>query len=112
MTRFAESYAVWLADYYLLATVLLALSLTGIVVLKQPAQRLMVTKSTLVALVLLAILCAVPGWSVIHLLAAERPPTPAQPMREVPVEHSDMANRIHVSRVPVDRTRCGQQVSG
>ena len=27
MTRFAESYAVWLADYYLLATVLLALAL-------------------------------------------------------------------------------------
>ena len=49
MTRFAESYAVWLADYYLLATVLIALALTGIALLEQPAQRLMMTKSTLVA---------------------------------------------------------------
>jgi beta-lactamase regulating signal transducer with metallopeptidase domain len=89
MTRFAESYAVWLADYYLLATVLLALALTGIALLKQPAQRLMVTKSTLVALVLLAILCAVPGWSVVHLLAADRPPTPAESVREEPMDPRD-----------------------
>ena len=48
MSGFAESYAAWLADYYLLATVLLALALTGIALLKQPAQRLAIAKSTLV----------------------------------------------------------------
>src|SRR4051794_21248009 len=84
MTRFAELYAVWLADYYLLATVLLALSLTGIALLKQPAQRLMIVKSTLVALGLLAILCALPGWSVVHLLAADHPVVVAQQPREQP----------------------------
>src|SRR4051812_16152396 len=72
MTPFAEAYAVWLADYYLLAAVLLASALAAATLLKQPAQRLMVTKSTLVALVLLAILCALPGWSVVHLLTANR----------------------------------------
>ena len=97
MTRFAESYAVWLADYYLLATILLALSLTGIAVLKQPVQRLMVTKSTLVALVLLAILCAIPGWSLVHLLAAERPLT-AQPLREEPMQVADSTARPSLSQ--------------
>jgi beta-lactamase regulating signal transducer with metallopeptidase domain/tetratricopeptide (TPR) repeat protein/protocatechuate 3,4-dioxygenase beta subunit len=93
MTRFAESYGVWLADYYLLATVLLALALSGIVFLKQPAQRLMVTKSTFAALVLLAILCAVPGWSVVHLLTADRPTKSAEPIREEPMAVSDAAER-------------------
>jgi beta-lactamase regulating signal transducer with metallopeptidase domain len=90
MTRFAESYAVWLADYYLLATVLLALALAGAAILKQPAQRLAVAKSTLVALLLLAILCAVPGWSVVHLLAAERPPSRVE-IREEPFSDADIA---------------------
>lgn len=93
MTRFAESYAVWLADYYLLATVLLALSLAGMAFLKQPAQRLMVTKSTLLALVLLAILCTLPGWSVVHLLAADRPAVLAQPPREEPMAVSEAVAR-------------------
>jgi beta-lactamase regulating signal transducer with metallopeptidase domain/protocatechuate 3,4-dioxygenase beta subunit/5-hydroxyisourate hydrolase-like protein (transthyretin family) len=85
MTSFAESYAVWLADYYLLATVLLSLSLSVIAFLKQPAQRLMVTKSSLAALVLLAILCAIPGWSLVHLLAAERPAHVVEPLQEQPM---------------------------
>jgi beta-lactamase regulating signal transducer with metallopeptidase domain/protocatechuate 3,4-dioxygenase beta subunit len=89
MTRFAESYAVWLGDYYLLAAVLLSLSLAGIALLKQPAQRLMVTKSTLAALVLLAILCAVPGWSLVHLLAAERPAARLESVYEEPMSHAD-----------------------
>ncbi len=72
MTHFAESYAVWLADYYLLSTILLALALLAVAVLKQPAQRLAIAKSSLVALVLLAVLCAIPGWSAVHLLTAER----------------------------------------
>src|SRR5882757_428637 len=93
MTRFAESYAVWLADYYLLATVLLALSLTGTVLLKQPAQRLVVIKSTLVALVLLAILCAMPGWSVVHLRTTDRPATPAEAPRAEPVAVSNALER-------------------
>jgi beta-lactamase regulating signal transducer with metallopeptidase domain len=71
MSTVAESYGRWLADYYLLASVLLALALASTAILKQPAQRLAIAKSTLVSLILLAVLCAIPGWSAIHLLTAE-----------------------------------------
>ncbi len=77
MTQFADSLALWLADFYLLTTVLLALALVGIAVLKQPAQRLAIAKATLMALALLAALCALPRWSVVHLLTAEPPAVPA-----------------------------------
>ncbi len=72
MSHAIETYAQWLADYYLLSTVLLALTLIAVALLKQPSQRLAVIKSMLFALVLLAILCAIPGWSVVHLLTAEQ----------------------------------------
>ena len=98
MTPFAESYAVWLADFYLLATVLLALALAGVALLEQPAQRLMVTKAAFIAFVLLAILCAVPGWSVVHLLAADRPPMPAESLREEPTEVLDHFARPDLSQ--------------
>ncbi len=83
MSQLAESYTLWLADYYLLSTVLLTVVLLGIGFLKQPSQRLAVTKSSLVALLLLALLVAIPGWSVVHLLTAERSaPTVETPVRE------------------------------
>ena len=76
--QFADSLALWLADYYLLSTVLLALALVGIAVLKQPAQRLAIAKATLVALALLAALCALPRWSIVHLLIGRLPATVPQ----------------------------------
>lgn len=96
MSATLESYGRWLADYYLLASVLLALALAGMAALKQPAQRLAIAKSTLVSLVLLAIVCAIPGWSAVHLLTAKSPPPvletpptlpapPAPPMVEQPL---------------------------
>jgi hypothetical protein len=36
----------------------------------QPAQRLAIAKAMLVALALLATLCALPRWSAVHLLSA------------------------------------------
>jgi beta-lactamase regulating signal transducer with metallopeptidase domain/protocatechuate 3,4-dioxygenase beta subunit/tetratricopeptide (TPR) repeat protein len=73
MSQAFESYAVWLADFYLLTAVLLGLAMTGCAVLKQPAQRLAVGKSALVGLLLLGVLSAIPGWSAIHLLTAQKP---------------------------------------
>jgi len=73
MIPLVESFAIWLADYYVLSTVLLALAVVGMSMLRQPAQRLAIAKSTLVALVLLASLCALPGWSLVHLIRAEQP---------------------------------------
>src|SRR4051794_3459067 len=83
MSSLTESYARWLADYYLLATIMLALSLLGIALQKQPVRRLAVTKSTLVSLILLAVLGAIPGWSVVHRLTKEQPQPVAESHDEV-----------------------------
>jgi beta-lactamase regulating signal transducer with metallopeptidase domain/protocatechuate 3,4-dioxygenase beta subunit len=69
--------ALWLADYYFLSTALLIATLAALEVLRQPAQRLVVAKAALVAVTILAALCATPGWSVVHLLSAP----PAETLR-------------------------------
>src|SRR4051812_22009752 len=76
MSQAIESYAVWLADFYLLTAVLLGLALAGCAVVKQPAQRLAVGKAALVGLMLLGVLSAIPGWSAIHLLTAQKSSAP------------------------------------
>jgi beta-lactamase regulating signal transducer with metallopeptidase domain/tetratricopeptide (TPR) repeat protein len=65
----------WLADFQLLAAALLVGALLAIACLRQPARRLAVAKATLAALAVLAILCALPGWSLVHLL--REPPAEA-----------------------------------
>lgn len=65
--------SLWLADYQLLAAALLLGVMLAIAALRQPAQRLAVAKSTLAALAALAILCALPGWSLVHLLSEDAP---------------------------------------
>ena len=61
----------WLADYFLLATLLLCTVLLVCWQIKQPARRLAICRPAILALLLLAGLCSLPGWSVIHLLTAE-----------------------------------------
>ncbi len=105
MSHAIETYAEWLADYYLLSTVLLALTLLVVAILKQPAQRLAVTKSTLVALLLLALLCAIPGWSAVHLLTAERTKPPAdlpQSVSAAPDVTSTQSPRIELAPTTLD----------
>jgi protocatechuate 3,4-dioxygenase beta subunit/beta-lactamase regulating signal transducer with metallopeptidase domain len=75
MTRL-DSFALWLADYYVLSTLLLVLALIGIAALAQPVRRLAIVKSSLMALVVLAALCALPGWSVVHVMTEERQALP------------------------------------
>ena len=60
--------SLWLADYQLRAAALLLGVMLAIAALRQPAQRLAVAKSTLAALAALALLVALPGWSLVHLL--------------------------------------------
>src|SRR3954453_6542519 len=76
MSQAMESYAVWLADFYLLTAVLLTLALAACAVLKQPAQQLAIGKSALLGVVLFAVLSAIPAWSAIHLLVGQKPPSP------------------------------------
>ena len=74
----------WLWDYFLLATVLLAVVLVLGKFLAQPARRMAVHWSTAAGLLLLALLCAVPGWSVVNLLSAASEPPPV--FRDAPFE--------------------------
>jgi beta-lactamase regulating signal transducer with metallopeptidase domain/5-hydroxyisourate hydrolase-like protein (transthyretin family) len=76
MSPLIEAIALWLADVHLLAGALLALVLPALLLLRQPAQRMAVAKSALAALAALVVLCALPGWSLVHLLSAEAPPAP------------------------------------
>jgi beta-lactamase regulating signal transducer with metallopeptidase domain/protocatechuate 3,4-dioxygenase beta subunit len=73
LATIAESLALWLADYYLLSIALLGAALLSSRFLNQPSQRLAIAKATIVALFLLALLCAIPGWSLVHLIAAKHP---------------------------------------
>jgi beta-lactamase regulating signal transducer with metallopeptidase domain/tetratricopeptide (TPR) repeat protein/protocatechuate 3,4-dioxygenase beta subunit len=88
MTTFIESFAHWLADYYLLSTVLLALVLAALALTRQPAQRRVITQSSLVALILLAALCALPGWSMVSLLSASPTDTRDERLDIIEVEES------------------------
>ena len=72
-----EQFALWLADFSLLSGVLLAAVLVALALLRQPVQRLAVAKSALVAILLLAALSALPGWSVVHLFTSPSPPVVA-----------------------------------
>lgn len=76
MSELTNATAFWLVDVHLLAGALLAIALPAVLLLRQPAQRMAVAKAVLAALVALAILCALPGWSVAHLLSADSQPTP------------------------------------
>ena len=80
--------SLWLADYHLLAAALLLGVMLAVTFLRQPAQRIAVAKSTLAALFALAILCALPGWSLVHLMSE---PTP----------NSDVASAT-ASMTPID----------
>ena len=67
MSVFIEFLGTWLADFYLLSTLLLASALLTMVAMRQPAHKLAVIRATIAGLFLLAGLCALPNWSSVHL---------------------------------------------
>ncbi len=71
MNQVLETIAMWLADYYLLSGVLLAVSFAVLALLRQPARRRTVAQSVVVGMFVLAALCAAPGWSTVSLLAPQ-----------------------------------------
>ena len=73
MNDFVDSFAYWLADYYLATTVLLAAALVAMRLVGQPVKRLAVAKAAIVSTLALAVLCAMPGWSVMSLSMREMP---------------------------------------
>jgi beta-lactamase regulating signal transducer with metallopeptidase domain len=88
MNQFLETIAMWLADYYLLSSVLLAISIAALALMRQPARRRAHTQSVIVAMFVLGALCAVPGWSTVSLLT-RRPQ--AVPQHAPEVEHSQQS---------------------
>ncbi|NOY40276.1 MAG: hypothetical protein GXP26_00365 [Planctomycetes bacterium] len=75
MNALTELLTLWLADYFLLATLLLTVALVLFRLINQPARRLVLARPTLAALFLLSGLCAMPGWSLVHLMTEEKPTT-------------------------------------
>ena len=82
MNDFIVDASIWLWDYYILATLLLAAILLGGRFLAQPARRMALHWATAAALVLLALLCAIPGWSVFSVA----PPIPHDPWMDKEME--------------------------
>ena len=98
----AASLAGWLADFYLLATLLLLLAFVGWRSIRQPVHRLTVAWAVMIELALLAAICASPAWPRLALTAAaperstgdsspppiarssEAPPAPQSPRTQIP----------------------------
>jgi beta-lactamase regulating signal transducer with metallopeptidase domain/protocatechuate 3,4-dioxygenase beta subunit len=105
MNAFIDGAALWLADFHLVATALLLGVLTALAVVKQPARRMAVTRATLGALAGLAVLCALPGWSVVHLIT-DRQALPNEAMGDrlavAPVEQSvtQIIPHINIDQMP------------
>jgi beta-lactamase regulating signal transducer with metallopeptidase domain len=91
MNDFVDSFAYWLADYYLAAMVLLAATLVAIRLCRQPVKRLAVTKAAIVAIAVLTGLLALPGWSVVSL-------GPPDTMHEAELSTTDIAPLVDTSR--------------
>ena len=62
MRTWSEALGGWLFDHYALSTVLLIAVVAFASRLRQPARRLLVVRSGLVGLTMLAVLAATPGW--------------------------------------------------
>lgn len=87
MNDFSLATARWLGDFYLSTTVLLLAVLLVGRWIAQPARRLALAWSATGALIGLALLCALPDWSSIHLLSQSSVPTTveATPQSVVPL---------------------------
>ncbi len=88
MTRWPETLILWLADYYLLATLLLTAAFACLAVLRQPARRLAVGWAVLGSLALLAVLVTVPGWPRLPLRPLTSPPESAKATPRLPPARS------------------------
>ncbi len=79
-----ESLARWIVDFYLLATLSLALALVAARWMRQPVRRLALAWTLMIELVLLAVVCAMPGWPRVSLGWLAPPSNSPQPAVEAP----------------------------
>ena len=70
MSSWTAAIGIWLIDYYVLATALLAVAAAGMWWTKQSARRVAVVWATMAGLTLLAVICALPTWPRARILAS------------------------------------------
>lgn len=99
-----EGFVLWLADFYLAATLLLLAACAALTLLKQPARRMAVAWGTFIALLLAAFLCGVASRPRVDLrsliarpapLAVEVMPNDAVPSS--PTVHTTLENSIETT---------------
>ena len=97
MTPWIEAIALWVADFYLAATILLIIACAALCLMKQPARRMAVTWGTLVSLLIAAFLCQ----------AASRPRVDTRRLfaRQEPVALPDEMTASKVAEPPVAEIR-------
>jgi beta-lactamase regulating signal transducer with metallopeptidase domain len=101
MSRWPESLVLWLADYYVLATVLLAAAFACLSFVRQPARRLAVAWAALASLLVLALLTALPGWPRLAI----NPPTPTAPIDNA--TESELLSVVAPTAEQLNKTRDG-----
>lgn len=79
MNAFLESVAVWLADFFVLASVLLAVSLALRIVVRGAAARVTLVWCTWLGIAAIALLAAVPSWPRIGIRQITMPPAVVTP---------------------------------
>jgi beta-lactamase regulating signal transducer with metallopeptidase domain len=68
MNASIATWQLWLVDFYLLATVLLAAALVVASCIRQPVYRVSLAWAVILALVGLAVVAGLPGWPRVHLV--------------------------------------------
>jgi len=89
--------AIWLADYYLLATLLLLVTAGLMRLVRQPAQRMALSRATVAGLLCLAVITAAPVWPRISLpFASALGPSPdiANSSPEIAGGENTLADRV------------------
>lgn len=70
LEHFAGLFLSWLADYYFAATLVLLAAFLAWRWMRQPAHRIVVAWTAVIELILLAVVCALPTWPKLSLIAA------------------------------------------
>ncbi len=93
--------AAWLADFYLLATLLMLVALAARRWIRQPAQRLALNWVVAVELAALGVVCALPFWPRVSL---RRAPVPKVAVTApLVLDHDEMSRPVPMPRTPFPR---------
>jgi hypothetical protein len=93
MSLSVEAFTGWIANYYAAATLLLLLAVVARLLIRHPAMRVALGWSSVVGLLLLAVLSTIPGYPRLHLRSAH--------LTAIPVTQSpQLADETPVTELP------------